>query len=553
MYKYYPTEIIPLILKIFKVKNIIITGKVDQKTKSQILKYCKTCNFINSNQKEDLQQQLNNLTELTKLNNYEAIFINDNPNWYSVYNELNIIKEHNENFPLVFICNNIFPFKRRDAYINPDNIPQKYRNNFSNYLVYKDIHVNDGFYHALNENTEKNGVLTAIEEFLNENESISVMNIKLENGITIIYNNNSINQIRIGKLNNELKNYNPLENDLIDSKIENDLLINYISKFNLSENEFNNFDKITKQLINSEEIINNFANKIELDKVELNYKNTQINKFISKINLKDSEVKKIESELMNKELEINTLNKQLKNANLNIETLQNSLEQNKKDYLNNEKKLSEKILTNETEINSLKSKISKKEQKETEIINQLQNTKKQIKTNIDQINNTNSQINFKNQLIKIKEQEIQENKNQLNNIKKQYTHQLSKLENKEYCINCYKEEINNKHSEIEYLKKETIIKKILKPLGYIYLILKSKPQEIRLNLRLYKLLKNSNCFDIGYYLNNNVDIQKSKWCKYFSPELHYICNGFNEKREFNKKYYNTNSKKELLNYILNCK
>ena len=137
-------------------------------------------------------------------------------------------------------------------------------------------------------------------------------------------------------------------------------------------------------------------------------------------------------------------------------------------------------------------------------------------------------------------------------MKYQYSTQLSKLDTKEYCISCYKEEINNNHLEIEYLRKDTVTRKIISPLSYVYLIFKSKPKEISLNIRLYKALKNSKCFDIGFYLNNNVDLINSKWCKFFSPELHYVCNGFYEQRKFNKKYFNRTSKEELLDYIINC-
>ena len=90
------------------------------------------------------------------------------------------------------------------------------------------------------------------------------------------------------------------------------------------------------------------------------------------------------------------------------------------------------------------------------------------------------------------------------------------------------------------------------PKTVFYLIFKSKPKEISLNIKLYQVLKNSKCFDIGFYLNKNKDLINSKWYKYFSPELHYICNGFNENRKFNKKYFNRNSKKELLDYLLKC-
>ena len=147
---------------------------------------------------------------------------------------------------------------------------------------------------------------------------------------------------------------------------------------------------------------------------------------------------------------------------------------------------------------------------------------------------------------------IHQNENNLLQVKKQSLNHLSQLNNKEYCISCYKEEISNNKAEITYLKRNSIKKKFLSPLAYIYLILNSNPNDLSLNLKLYKALKDSQCFDIGYYLKNNKDIQESKWCKYFSPQLHYVCKGFKESRKFNKKYFNRNSKKELLDYILNC-
>ena len=56
------------------------------------------------------------------------------------------------------------------------------------------------FFHAIDENTPKNGVLTAIEDFLMENSSIGIMDLYLLNGITILYLKNSISHIRLNKL-----------------------------------------------------------------------------------------------------------------------------------------------------------------------------------------------------------------------------------------------------------------------------------------------------------------------------------------------------------------
>ena len=161
-------------------------------------------------------------------------------------------------------------------------------------------------------------------------------------------------------------------------------------------------------------------------------------------------------------------------------------------------------------------------------------------------------IEYKDNLLRNKQLELNNKEEELKSLHHDYIKQLSKIENKEYCISCFKDEISNNHAEIRYLKNNTFTKKILSPIGYLYLIFKSKPKEISLNLKLFKTLKESECFDIGFYLNNNKDLIKSKWCKYFSPELHYVCNGFTEKRTFNKKYFNRTTKEDLLNYLLNC-
>lgn len=150
------------------------------------------------------------------------------------------------------------------------------------------------------------------------------------------------------------------------------------------------------------------------------------------------------------------------------------------------------------------------------------------------------------------DKQLKKIKSELKYLKKQCNSQTSKLDSKEYCISCFKEKIEDKDSEIQYLKKNNFIKKILSPLTPIYLLLKSKRGEIKLNYRLFKTMKNSTCFDIGYYLRNNDEVKNSALCKYFSPELHYVLEGFDKGLKFNKKYFKRNSKNELLKYISKC-
>ena len=240
-----------------------------------------------------------------------------------------------------------------------------------------------------------------------------------------------------------------------------------------------------------------------------------------------SKLNKNEETLHEKEQLINRLNSEINNRNKIVLDSKNKIEELSKNISLLEKSITE----NNEEVSALKSKNLS-----------LSNEKENLKNN----------LNSKND--ELKNQEIILNKNkktidELNLIKIRYMNQLAALDTNRYFMNNLKNDLENKDLEIRYLKSSNLVKKILSPFSYAYLILKSKPKEISLNLKLYNALKNSDEFDIGHYLANNDDIKKSKWRKYFSPQLHYVCRGFDEKREINKRYFKAESKKELLDYI----
>ena len=513
MFNCYDDNIIPTILNVFKVKNIVICGISDRIPLNMILGYCKDngASYTAIDSKDSLEKNFikgDILKELSKLNNYDAIFIDSNPNWYHVYNELKLVKQNNKEFPLVFIYNNIFPHKRRDSYINPDIIPDKFRNEYSRELVFKGISIRDSFYHAIEENTPKNGVQTAIEDFLSVNNSIGLMDINFVNGLDILYPLNSISHLRMGKLNEEIGDEAIEFDNMSDSIIENELLINYFSRIPLSNDDFDIIENYKNEVNEKEQLLNEFKNELDLNNTELSYKNSKIDGFNSKLSLKDSQIKNIESKLVNREIKINTLNNELKSANSQINSLK--IELNEK-----ENKFNSKISDANSQIDSLKNDASKKRKLEAEL-NDL------IKENNEKLNEQNRVISLKDNQLRLKQDELNENMDKLNSLKNINTRHLAKLDDTEYCISCYKEEIMNNHLEIQYLKKETLLRKLSSPFAYVYLILKSNPNELSLNFKLYRALKNSKCFDIGYYLNNNEDLRESKWCNYFSPELHYV-------------------------------
>ena len=530
MFNFYELSIIPDILQNFKVKNVVVTNLSDEQIIEQVLNYDSSVTAFGSSNSKDINDNIYvidgyPLDSLKDLKEFDAIFINDDPNWYTVYSELNLIKENNDEFPLVFICNNRFPHKFRDSYINPNVIPEEFRNRYVKELPIcfnnERIVIYDGLFHADEENTPKNGVSTAINDFLSENQGIGMMDIRFTDEMVILYPKSTISTIRIDKIQSAIEGKQVNKLEFPDKLIEYQLLFSYINEFKSGQDNLISLEKFKSVISEKDDLITSYENQIRTHDSEIRYKESQIDSFESKLNLKDSEIKNIESILQNKDVQIKNLQNQITDVNSEMDTLKNDFDKKEKLSKSNNKKLKDQFKVKE---NDLKSQIVAK----------------------------NSQISYINDQFLLVENELNEKNRLLDVLKDEYTYQSSKLDNKEYCISCFKEEISNNHSEIQYLKVNTFLKKILSPFSYVFLMLKSNPKEIPVNIKLYKALKDSKCFDIGYYLNNNEDVQKSKWCKYFSPELHYVCNGFNEHRKFNKKYFVNNSKKALLDYLLSC-
>ena len=509
MSDFYDSDMILKILSIFKIKSIVLSNVANRSLIEVIKKSGFDLTLINMGDEDSIKD--NPLVVLPNLTNYDAIFIDGDANWYTVFNELNIVKESNNEFPLVFICNNVFPNKRRDSYMDPEAIPSEFRQNFVKELpiTYNDetINIVDEYFHACDENTPRNGVLTAIEDFLIENSYIGVLKNNFIDGITILYPKLQVNEKRINIISNAFQSEKTEVSSLSDKIIENNLLVSYINKYN---DYGENFNKIEDELSRKNNLIANYEKELNLKNLEMDYKDSQIKSFESKLDLKDSQIENFESKVINNEEMINTLESELESSSADFSQ--------KETFFNN------KIISLENKL--------RRNQSASDVLTY------DIKQRDDQL--------------KTKQQELNDMENKLDSLQHSYIRQLSKIDSNNYCISCFKDEISNNHLEINYLKDNTITKKILSPMAYLYLILKSKPKELSLNINLYKALKDSKCFDIGFYLNKNRDLIGSKWCKYFSPELHYVCKGFDENRLFNKRYFNTNSKRELLEYLLTC-
>lgn len=129
----------------------------------------------------------------------------------------------------------------------------------------------------------------------------------------------------------------------------------------------------------------------------------------------------------------------------------------------------------------------------------------------------------------------------------QYEQLLKKSENKFKKINNLDETISLKNIEISYYRNRIkfLDKIFLSPLSYLYLLLFSSA-ECFINIKLYYAIRHSNWFNRGYYIKYNKDVSTFKWMKIFSPELHFVCHGFNEKRNIENMNVYKNNKIQLI-------
>ncbi len=113
---------------------------------------------------------------LPRLRDYDAILIDGDHNWYTVYTELQLVLKNTERFPLVFFHDVSWPYDRRDLYYDPDTIPPAWLNAYkiSGIDPETDELSDRGFNHKLRNSVSytnyRCGVLTAVEDFMAERE-----------------------------------------------------------------------------------------------------------------------------------------------------------------------------------------------------------------------------------------------------------------------------------------------------------------------------------------------------------------------------------------------
>lgn len=115
------------------------------------------------------------LKVLPGIHSCDAAFIDGDHNWFTVYNELKQF-ERMKKFPIVFLHDVEWPYGRRDMYYFPESIPVEFRKPSAQKGILPGVNElvdnghNSSVSHAAFENGERNGVLTAVEDFMKETQ-----------------------------------------------------------------------------------------------------------------------------------------------------------------------------------------------------------------------------------------------------------------------------------------------------------------------------------------------------------------------------------------------
>lgn len=154
------------------------------------------CAKYNADKRVEVRKGLS-LDEIPKLTEkFDCILIDGDHNWYTVINELRAIHERQLLRPggTIFLHDVNWPYARRDMYYQPNTVPKEFRHPHARKgIVYNRSElcavggVNDDLDNAEFEGGPRNGVLTAIENFLQEHgDDYLFFCFKAENGLGVI-------------------------------------------------------------------------------------------------------------------------------------------------------------------------------------------------------------------------------------------------------------------------------------------------------------------------------------------------------------------------------
>jgi predicted O-methyltransferase YrrM len=132
------------------------------------------------------------LVALKAVKEINCAVIDGDHNWYTVYNELKLVDKRLTPGGVVFLHDVLWPYARRDMYYEPRRIPRRFRHPYKRMGIARGVirlvpeGMNGQYCNAIYEGGSRNGILTAVEDFLRLTEDYAFTVVEEEFGLGIL-------------------------------------------------------------------------------------------------------------------------------------------------------------------------------------------------------------------------------------------------------------------------------------------------------------------------------------------------------------------------------
>lgn len=183
-------------LRLLKPQVIVEVGAESGINTKRILEYCEAegarCHIIDPTGIDNMAElseriakygafhKLRSLQVLSQISDADVYLLDGDHNWYTVYHELCAIREacqaaNRKRLPVIIFHDILWPYGRRDLYYCPEDVPAEFRQPYERAGVIPGQSQLSSFggynaelHNAVQEGGPRNGVLTAIEDFVAE-------------------------------------------------------------------------------------------------------------------------------------------------------------------------------------------------------------------------------------------------------------------------------------------------------------------------------------------------------------------------------------------------